>query len=390
MRTLFWVSAALVVYVYAGYPVLLAMWARIAARRHRLQLPDCPPEPGVSIVIAARNEAGRLPGRIRNLLLLDYPADRRQIIVVSDGSTDDTEAALAPFGADVDLVCIPPQGKAGALNAGVARARFEVLVFADARQSFTDNTLRALTAPMADPHVGCVTGELILGCEAAGRRSGADRRADTGLPIAAVERREAPERRGHLSSTVADAVGAYWRYEKTLRQLESSVGSVLGATGAIYALRRALWRPLPEGTLLDDVLAPMRAVLAGRRIVFEPAARAYDSTAADSTAEARRKLRTLAGNFQILWLEPRLLVPFVNPVWLQYMSHKVGRLIVPYGLLGVMTASIALSGVHPFYAAALAGQCLFYLLGGYGAWLELDWTTVAWSALLKGGRAANA
>jgi poly-beta-1,6-N-acetyl-D-glucosamine synthase len=370
MRALFWLSAALIAYVYAGYPLLLAAWAQIARTRAPRAALGADPCPGLSIVIAARNEAARLPARIRNLLALDYPAGRRQIIVVSDGSTDGTQEALALFAPEVEVVSAPALGKAAALNVGVARACFDILVFADARQSFAEDALRALTAPFVDPEVGGVTGELILGCEPAGRRGSRDRREQAGSLPSVAERRSAGERRGHFRSTVADAVGLYWRYEKSIRQLESSVGSTVGATGAIYALRRELWKPLPDGTLLDDVLAPMRAVLAGKRIVFEPAARAFDVTPADSSTEFGRKIRTLAGNFQILWLEPRMLAPFVNPVWLQYVSHKIGRLVVPYGFLGLITASIALAGTHPFYTAALGAQCAMYILGGYGAWLE--------------------
>jgi cellulose synthase/poly-beta-1,6-N-acetylglucosamine synthase-like glycosyltransferase len=162
----------------------------------------------------------------------------------------------------------------------------------------------------------------------------------------------------------------YWRYEKRLRRLESAVGSTLGATGAIYALRRELWQPLPIGTILDDVLVPMRAVLAGARVVFEPRATAFDWAPPDSAVEAKRKTRTLAGNIQILALEPRLLLPVANPVWLQYLSHKVGRLVVPYALIGLMTASLALAERHWFYLAVLVLQCAFYALAGYGAWLE--------------------
>jgi hypothetical protein len=185
-----------------------------------------------------------------------------------------------------------------------------------------------------------------------------------------ADRRVTPERRGLVASTIADGVGLYWKYEKQLRQLESRVGSTLGATGAIYALRQSLWSPLPPDTILDDVLAPMRAVLAGRRVIFEERAKAFDRAAPDSQAESRRKVRTLAGNVQILGLEPRLLIPFVNPVWIQYYSHKLGRLAVPYALLTWLAASIALAGQHPIYAIALTGQCAFYLLAGYGAYLE--------------------
>jgi cellulose synthase/poly-beta-1,6-N-acetylglucosamine synthase-like glycosyltransferase len=237
------------------------------------------------------------------------------------------------------LIECPPRGKAAALNAGVARARHEILVFADARQTFAPDALRALVAPFADRRVGAVTGELIL------------------------------ENAGAGEPGVAEGVGLYWRYEKYLRRLESIVGSVLGATGAIYAMRRELWQPLPGDTILDDVLAPMRAVFAGRTIVFEARARAFDRAPEDPAAEARRKIRTLAGNVQILWLDPRLLIPVVNPVWLQYMSHKVGRLLVPYALVALLVSSAALASRHVIYAAALALQSVFYLLAAYGAWL---------------------
>src|SRR5205807_1092344 len=289
------------------------------------------------------------------LLALDNPADRRQIVVVSDGSTDQTASVLAAYGDVVDLVAISASGKASALNAGVARAEHEILVFADARQLFAPDALRALVAPFADPQIGAVSGELILDCE---------------------DRPEhAPAPAGSGASTVSTGISLYWRYEKWLRRHESTIRSLLGVTGAIYALRRSLWRPLPPETILDDVLAPMRAVLAGHRVVFTDRAKAFDRSVASSQAESRRKVRTLAGNVQLLWLEPRLLVPVLNPVWLQFCSHKLGRLAVPYALIALMTSSITLASEHVFYACALAAQCAFYLLAGYGACLE--WRTAA-------------
>src|SRR5687767_13926565 len=157
-----------------------------------------------------------------------------------------------------------------------------------------------------------------------------------------------------------------------MRRNESRVWSTLGATGAIYALRRECWTPLPAATLLDDVLEPMRVVLAGRRIVFEERAIAYDRASVDAAAESRRKIRTLAGNYQILAQEPRLLVPFLNPVWLHYVSHKVGRLVVPWALAAAFVSSAILAFESWGFAVALAIQGAFYGLALFGAWLERD------------------
>ena len=373
MALVFWLSVATIGYIYVGYPLLLRLWARA---RPKPVYRGYPPY-GVSIVIAARNEGSRLASRIDNLLSLDYPAARRQIVVVSDGSTDDTLEVLARYQRFVDVVAVPPGGKALALNAGVALAKFEVVVFADARQIFAPDALRELVAPFSDRTVGAVTGELLLDAESPCRRTGRDRRGIERRARARAtgsDRRE-DERRHMLRSTIADGVGLYWKYEKQLRRLESTVASTLGATGAIYAIRRSLYRPLPADTILDDVLTPMRVVLAGYRVVVNQRARAFDRAATDADAEARRKIRTPAGNYQILALEPRLLLPWHNPVWLQYLSHKLGRLAVPYALLAIFFASIVLTGVpgpiFGFYGAALTGQVLFYLLAGVGAVLEL-------------------
>jgi cellulose synthase/poly-beta-1,6-N-acetylglucosamine synthase-like glycosyltransferase len=340
MEILFWTSACLVAYVYAGYPVLLAAWAWLAPRPPRKgSFPDGA-WPAISIVVAARNEAPRLRGRIDNLLSLEYDGTR-EVIVVSDGSTDATADALGGLPSAVRLIEIPASGKASALNAGVAAAAGDIVIFADARQRFDAGALRALVSNFADPAVGGVTGELILDCES-----------------------------GRADSTIGDGVGVYWKYEKWLRRKESLVRSTLGATGAIYALRRMLWRPLPEETLLDDVLAPMRAVLDGWRIVFEEDAVAFDRATTDAAAEARRKRRTLAGNYQILAQEPRLLIPIVNPVWLQYVSHKVGRLLVPWALLGALVASAALAFSAWIYLLAFLAQATLYGLAAVGASLE--------------------
>jgi cellulose synthase/poly-beta-1,6-N-acetylglucosamine synthase-like glycosyltransferase len=373
MANVFWASIALIAYVYAGYPLLLAAWAWARPRRSGIRHAHWP---GISIVIAARNEGSRLAARLDNLLALDYPASRRQIIVVSDGSTDGTLDVLFRYRHVVHTISAPAGGKANALNIGVARATNEIVVFADVRQVFANEALRELVAPFGDPGIGGVSGELLLDAESAlfsNRREAKDRRRGHAgqLRSSAIERRLTVRRRS-VASTIADGVGMYWHYEKRLRRLESEVGSTLGATGAIYAIRRSLWRPLPSGTLLDDVLTPMRIVLEGSRVIFADRARAFDRAAVDADQEARRKVRTLAGNYQLLALEPRLLMPWRNPVWLQYVSHKLGRLAVPYALLTTFAATIVLAAGSWIYMTALVGQVSFYLLAGYGALVELS------------------
>jgi poly-beta-1,6-N-acetyl-D-glucosamine synthase len=348
MDGVFWASTFVILYIYLGYPLLLAAWARLAARPVR-KAPIDPAAswPSISIVLAARNEAARLPTRLSNLLELPYPG-RREIIVVSDGSTDRTLEVLGEFArahdpAPLRVLAVPAGGKPLALNAGVSAATGDILIFADARQTFSADALLALVANFADPRVGGATGELILDCESGTAED----------------------------SSVGEGVGLYWKYEKWLRRNESAIWSTLGATGAIYALRRSLWQPLPADTLLDDVLAPMRAVLAGYRIVFEERAVAFDKAAADARAESRRKTRTLAGNYQILGQEWRLLIPGANPVWLQYVSHKVGRLLVPWALLLAFVSSAFLARSRWYYAAALTVQVGFYGLAAIGGWAEM-------------------
>jgi len=382
MATTFLVLCGLVFYVYAGYPLLLHIRARLSPKRIH---PDGGSNavPSVSIVIAARNEGARLAGRIENIRQLDYPAAKRQIVVVSDGSTDNTLDVLSAFGAKVDAVVLDAGGKARALNAGVARARHDIVVFADVRQGFAPDALRALVAPFRDRRVGAVSGELVLNGESRDRRSEEERRALESRRALEdrrhVARRTPGKRKGErrwfirrtlLDSTITEGVGLYWRYEKQIRRDESASGSVVGATGAIYAMRRSLWQPLPPDTILDDVLAPMRCVMAGYRVVFEERACAFDRPATDASTEGRRKLRTLAGNYQLLRLEPRLLLPWRNPVWIQFMSHKVGRLAVPYALPAILALSLLLARRSPVYAAACVAQCAFYLLAAYGARLE--------------------
>jgi cellulose synthase/poly-beta-1,6-N-acetylglucosamine synthase-like glycosyltransferase len=221
-------------------------------------------------------------------------------------------------------------GKATALNIGVAAATRDIVVFADARQRFSPNAIAELVSVFHDQAVGAVSGELIL---VAGDQVG----------------------------EVHEGVGLYWQYEKLIRRSESAIASVVGATGSIYAVRRALYVPLAPNTLLDDFLVPMRIVLAGYRVIFLRAARAFDFPSATASREFSRKVRTLAGNFQAVAMEPRLLDPRANPVLFQFVSHKLLRLIVPYFCIAAWVSSALLTG--PVYLAFFVVQTVFYAIG---------------------------
>ena len=331
----FWICAALLVYVYLGYPGLA--WARAAVARRP---PLCDGAlPVVSLIVVAHDEADRIAARIDNLLAQEYPRDRIEILIASDGSTDRTAAVARAYAQDgvVVLAFAAHRGKAAVLNDVVPRARGAIVVLADARQRFDPYTVRALTRPFASPAVGAVSGELIL--------------------------TETPD-----GPMVGRGVGFYWRYEKLIRKSESRVDSTVGATGAVYAIRRELFESIAEDTLLDDVLIPLHIVRRGYRVVFEPAARAWDRVAASAEEELARKVRTLAGNFQLFWREPWLLDPWRNRIWLATVSHKGLRLLGPVLHMGALVASAALADV-PLYGAALVAQATFYAmaLGGHAA-----------------------
>jgi biofilm PGA synthesis N-glycosyltransferase PgaC len=332
-KTLFWTSVVLLIYTYVGYPALA--WARAVLRPRFPRAQGI--EPVVTVLLAAHNEAGRIAGRIENLLALDYPRDRLEIILGSDGSTDGTAERARAFTADgVSVVAFESRrGKPAVLNDLVPKARGEIVVLADARQRFDRGALRALVGPFADPRVGAVSGELVL----------------------------SPNDDGTL---VGDCVGFYWRYEKFIRRHESRAESTPGVTGAIYAIRRDLFQPIPEDTILDDVLIPLRIAQRGYRVLLEPRARAYDRVAATGPEEFTRKVRTMAGKFQLFARERWLLSPFRNRLWLQTVSRICLRQLAPLLLATGLAANLALTGAS-FYRATLVAQLLFYAaaLGGY-------------------------
>jgi cellulose synthase/poly-beta-1,6-N-acetylglucosamine synthase-like glycosyltransferase len=326
MKWLFWCAVFVVIYTYVGY----AAWLWLRALLHPWPVLRAKQEPDVSIVMVVHNEERWLDGKLRNLMALDYPAERCQIVVVSDGSTDRTAAILREFSDDPRVSVVLnklSQGKAAGLNDAMAIARGEVIVFTDARQKIEPGAIRLLMENFADPEVGCVSGELMLGDAESGE-----------------------SQRG---------MGLYWRIEKKIRELESASGSVIGATGALYAVRHELVTDLPKGTILDDVYLPMQVVRTGKRAVFEPRARAWDVANLGGRQEFNRKVRTLSGNYQLIQALPWLLRR-ENPLRFRFVSHKVLRLVAPFAVAATFVASFFLSGV--VYRVALILQLFFYAL----------------------------
>jgi len=284
--------------------------------------------------MVVRNEEAVIVRKLDNLLALDYPRAKLDLVVVSDGSSDRTPAILADYAGDSrvrtrlrTLINPVSEGKAAGLNDAIKLATGEVLLFTDARQQIEARALRLLIENFADPDVGAASGELMLGDPASG---------ETG-----------------------EGMGLYWRMEKKIRELESASGSVAGATGAIYCARRKLLDPLPAGTILDDVLLPMQIVRRGSRVIFDARARAWDSPDLGEGREFSRKVRTLSGNYQLLQLAPWLLSS-QNAIRFEFITHKLSRLAVPFALLALLIASMFLP--QPFYRAALGAQLAFYAL----------------------------
>ncbi len=330
----FWVVAVLIGYTYVGYAGVVWVMARFMPLRVRLRAVT----PTVSFVVVAHNESRRIARRVKNLLALDYPAGKREIIVVSDGSTDDTARRAREVSPDIRVIERPlRQGKAAAFNAVLPGLTSEVVVLTDARQRFDRRAAIALVRHFADPTVGAVSGDLIL-------------------------------RRRSSAEAGSQGAEAYWDFEKRLRWWESLADSTVGVTGAITALRRELFEPLPPDTVLDDVLIPLRIARKGYRVTFETTARAYDRLSTRSRDEFSRKVRTLAGNFQLFAREPGLLVPWRNRLWVQTVSHKVLRLALPGLFVAAAAANVALLD-QPLYRLTFAAQMTFYGLAiAGGVW----------------------
>jgi cellulose synthase/poly-beta-1,6-N-acetylglucosamine synthase-like glycosyltransferase len=325
MELVFWVSLALVAYAYAGFPLLLGIRALLLPRPWR----EADATPRASLVVCAHNEAASIGAKLENVLALDWPPERLEILVASDGSSDATESIVRSFAPrGVRLLPLPRRGKIPTLNAAVAETSGEILIFSDANSMYEPGALRALARPFADPEVGGVAGDQrYLG------------------------------RRGRDGT---DGERAYWDLDRQLKRWESLAGSVTSATGAIYAIRRELFRSVVPG-VTDDFFVSTNVIRAGRRLVFAPDALAFEPVAASSSAEFQRKVRVATRGLRGVWVMRALLDPFRHGFYaLQLFSHKVLRRLVGLPLLALLCATPFLWNEGWIYRAALAAQLAVY------------------------------
>lgn len=331
MRLIFWVSVFGVLYPYFGYPLILVIVRGVVGRRSAAG----PSQglPTVTMIVPVHNEASRIAAKLQNTAALRYPADRLEVLFVSDGSTDRT----------VDIIrehLVPPmrvvelperRGKAAGLNAGLERATHDILVFSDASIMLEPDALEKIVLPFQDPGIGCVSGE--------------DRIAEAG------------------------GEGLYGRYELLLRRLESDVHSIVGASGSFYAQRRALCQPFSEG-LAPDFLSVLRTVEQGYRAVAQPSAVGSMTSVKDPRHEFQRKVRTLVRGLTTLFSYVHLLNP-LRYGWFAFLlfSHKLMRWTAPLFMLGAFLGALGLLGT-PLYLAAFGAQVALYLCAAaaFGEW----------------------
>jgi cellulose synthase/poly-beta-1,6-N-acetylglucosamine synthase-like glycosyltransferase len=349
---LFWVMGGLILYTYAGYPLLLWALAKLA-RRPALPIPSDDELPTATELVAAHNEEAIIRAKLANGAALDYPSGKLDFLYGSDGSTDQTEAIIQAHGNSNVRLCRfePRRGKARVLNDLAPQASGEILVFTDANSMFDLVAVRALARHFADPRVGGVCGRLVL------HRPGVERDA----PAAA----EADE-------------GLYWRYENKIKSWEGRLGILSAASGAIYAVRKSLFRPLPTARLISDDLLIAAGVLAqGRAFTFESNALAYETLADDTHDALRRKIRVGEAAYNVIPHIWPLLLPWRGGVAWMFWSHKMVRWAVPFLLLGLLVLSVGLWS-DGFYRLALAAQLAGYGAAGLGYWLEARGRRPGW------------
>lgn len=328
----FWGAAATLVYTYVAFPAAVFVRGLVRPRPHRTG-DGTPP---VTIVAAAHNEAAIIEAKLDNLLSLDYPRDRLEVIVACDGCDDGTDDVVARFEErGVRLLRLPRVGKAAALNAAVGAATGEIVVFSDANTLYAPDAVHALVRPFADPEVGGVAG---------------DQRYVRGADLAAS----------------ATGEQRYWDFDRLLKIAQSRAGHVISATGAIYAVRRELIDPIPDG-VTDDFYVSTGVIAHGKRLVFTPDAVAYEPVAATSTVELGRKVRIISRGLRAVAARRALLDPRRHGFYaVQLCSHKVLRRLMAFPLIAVAVSSPTLWRRGRLYRAATVAQAGFYAAAGLG------------------------
>jgi cellulose synthase/poly-beta-1,6-N-acetylglucosamine synthase-like glycosyltransferase len=325
------VSGTAVVWVYAGYPLLLAALGRIRPRPRERR----PTHKSVAVLVAAHNEEDVIEAKVANVRETEYPESLIELVVVSDGSTDGTVEAARRAGAD-RVLDLPRVGKITALNAGVEASGGEILVFTDADSFLRPDTLDELMANFADPKVGGVSANEVSG---------------TGSDAPGVARGE----------------GAYWRYEQWIKRLEDKVGSAVSASGRLYAIRRSLFRPSTVTSGTDDFVISTQVLKAGRRLAFDEHTLVQVDTPDDAGSEFRRKVRVMNRGLRAAFSLGELLLPWRGGFYsVQVLSHKVLRRTLPFFLLAALAAGIWLTMLDPVWWFVLGPQLAFYGLAAAG------------------------
>ena len=336
---LFWVCVSLIAYAYFIFPALVVLRGLIWHRPYKSE--EIAPLPLISVIIAAYNEEKAIGEKLENILSLDYPPDRFEVLIASDGSTDGTEAIIQSYeGHGIKLLSLPRQGKAAALNAAVAASKGDILVFSDANSIYKADALRALVRPFADPEIGGVAGN-----QCYVKKNGA--------------------------SFVGAGERSYWDFDRIMKQFESRAGNTISATGAIYAIRRSLFQAVPEG-VTDDFVTSTSVIAQGYRLVFSAEAVAYEYPAVKSSMEFGRKVRVITRGLRAVFVARRqLLNPFRYGFYaIQLFSHKVLTRIIVYPLLVLFFVTPFLWERALFYKLLTIGQLAFYGLGLLGLLLE--------------------
>jgi len=336
LATVFWVAGFLLLHTYVLYPLSLPVLRRLFPMRNPAPSDSAPQRRKVSLILAAYNEEKVLDEKIRNSFELEYPREDLEILVGSDGSTDRTEAIAAQYAPDVKLFAFPQRsGKSAVLNRMVPAASGEILVFCDANTMLLKNVLQKLLQHFDNPEVGCVCGRLIL------------------------------HDAGQAALSIGESI--YWNLESEIKKQEGRLGTVIGANGGLYAIRKDLYRAIPVGCkVMDDFFVTTHVLRAGKAVVYEPQAIGHEETSLDAYGEFHRKVRISQANFNLL---PRYL-PLLNPlrpmVAFGFLSHKLLRWFAPILLATLLAANLALAPVSSFFAAVLAAQAAFYAVAALG------------------------